>query len=345
MASSADIFPVVVLPEEDEDMMSDGEVEKELLISKIDEVVAASDRRAPGSSGAESVAPPRPTTSSTQTKVDSRPSQPNPMSCRLCSLPHPLYKCFKFKKMSHHKRLRFVISHGYCHNCLQSNHTSSGCPLAQLCHFCREPHHSLLHSRERTSSQPTNRSRRANKRPNPPTTVVRPSVESPAARPIPPLPITRLVTLAPTAVVRICFQNGSMLVRALIDPCSGVSRICETLVSHLNWPVSSVDGARYCDIMVTSCYDSTQRQYMTAQVAKLDCGRTPPLSIPPSIADSFVGLPLADPEFFKSRAVALVLGPEIYSKIIIPSRVMAQPGLPTAQYTSFGWVISGAVYP
>ncbi|XP_073817935.1 uncharacterized protein [Musca autumnalis] len=347
MDSSSDIFPFVTMPENEEEMMSDGEVAKEILLSKIDEAVASSDKAAPVPPVAEDAALPRSTTSSAQRKIVSASTTQQRSPCRLCSLPHQLYQCVRFKRMQHHKRLRFVISNGYCRNCLKPNHNSSACPVDQLCHICREPHHSLLHSRTRVPNNSASRRQRAgsNNRSIPSSTAVRPVVEPNVTRTIPPLPISRVVTLAPTAVVRLCFKNGSMHVRALIDPCAGVSRICETLVSHLKWPVSSVDGARYCDIMITSCHDPTQRQYLTAQVARLSYGRTPALSIPPSIGDSFIGLQLADPEFFKSRAVAMVLGPEIYSKIIIPSRVMAQPGLPTAQYTSFGWVISGAVHP
>ncbi|XP_073822053.1 uncharacterized protein [Musca autumnalis] len=345
MESASDIFPVVVMPESDDDMMSDGEVEKEMLLTKIDEAVATPNQSAPGPSTGKEPTNPQPTTTSSHSVVASR-SHPSPstrLTCRLCPSSHPLYRCLKFKRMSQPKRLRFVVSHGYCTNCLQSNHKTSSCRAARNCKHCAEFHHILLHGRERMHNEPQ-RTNAAGRNPHS-SSSARPFVEPPVTRAIPPLPISRLVTLAPTAVVRLCFRNGNMLVRALIDPCSGVSRICESLVSHLNWPMSLVDGVRYCDIMVTSCYDVSQRQYITAQVAKLSCGRTPALSIPRRLR-----IPLADYSwqiliFFKSSAVAIVLGPEVYAKIIIPSRIMAQPGLPTAQLTSFGWVISGAVHP
>lgn len=81
---------------------------------------------------------------------------------------------------------------------------------------------------------------------------------------------------------------------------------------------------------------------MTARVAKLNRGVTPASPIPTNLQESYVGLELADPTFFLPGAVALVLGPEVYSRIILP-RVISQPGLPTAQYSIIGWIISGTV--
>lgn len=64
MDSSPDI-----LPENDQEMVSDGEVAKEMLLSKIDEAVAVSALTAPLLSVGENVTPPQPTTSSPPTKV------------------------------------------------------------------------------------------------------------------------------------------------------------------------------------------------------------------------------------------------------------------------------------
>lgn len=58
--------------------------------------------------------------------------------CRLCTQAHPFYKCETFKRLPLEKRLRNVVFFRYCYNCL----SSSG-----------DRHHTLLHSRSRTTSR------------------------------------------------------------------------------------------------------------------------------------------------------------------------------------------------
>ncbi|XP_065368793.1 uncharacterized protein LOC135961228 [Calliphora vicina] len=62
--------------------------------------------------------------------------------------------------------------------------------------------------------------------------------------------------------------------------------------------------------------------------------------IPDSILEPFLGFQLADPTFNHSGNVALVLGPEV-APLILKGKIHTSPGLPLAQYTIFGWIISG----
>ena len=55
----------------------------------------------------------------------------------------------------------------------------------------------------------------------------------------------------------------------------------------------------------------------------------------------FTEIVLADPDFGKARRVELVFGGDVYQRIILGG-VLRSPGLPIAQRSIFGYVVSGA---
>lgn len=112
------------------------------------------------------------------------------------------------------------------------------------------------------------------------------------------------------------------------------------MVQGLGLPVSVVDGIRICRLTVSSAYDPEQQLTLTAVESDLQHVSTPTESVPERIKNSFIGFPLADPKFYQKGRVALVLGPEVYARVVT-SQLLANPGLPVAHYTIFGWVLSG----
>lgn len=67
-------------------------------------------------------------------------------SCKICnsSMPHPLYKCFKFKNYNPHARLDLVNKYNYCYNCL-GFHNIKFCKSTNTCTICHRKHHTLIH--------------------------------------------------------------------------------------------------------------------------------------------------------------------------------------------------------
>lgn len=354
-------------------MDSNTEIFPEVILSDYDEVMLSDEERTAADTSTRTVEPPRnlPLPSDNRTEnsvattapsaIPSAVETPTSMSastgmtpsvsnnrathqlrpCRLCPRVHNLFRCSVFKNMSIEKRMRMVVANLYCVNCLRIDHKTNKCPSNQRCNRCGERHHSMLHSRTRSIVKtPAKRQQFRSQSASSPQVLTTTSNPSASSSTLAHLPIGRVISLAPTLVVRLCTNNSSIPVRAILDPCCRISQICESLVQHLRWPVSTIGDSYYCDFWISSSFDESQRLCVTAKVAKLNCGVTPPVSVPSSIRDSFAGLELADPNFYRSAAVAIVLGPEIYSRVIAP-RVISQPGLPMAQYTLFGWVISG----
>lgn len=360
-----EILPEVFLSDFDESMLSDEERDIGVAAAAQIEPTAASvpvqgateaSIKPPAVNHAAGIATANTTSASTsEPKGLLGPNRPI-MSCRMCPQAHPLYKCATFKRMPLERRLRNVVFFRYCYNCLRPDHQSKACPVRQGCQQCGDRHHTLLHSRSRTTTRAQSVPSKASPRDSNhqhQSMAVRSSSSNLSARDshcpsetvtIRHLPIGRIVNIAPTVLIRLCSATSNIPVRALLDPCCRISQVCESLVRTLRLPTTQIGDDLYCDIVITSSYDSTRTYYLTARVAVLTCGVTPALSVSPAVGESFVGLQLADPTFYRSGAVAIILGPEIYYKILVP-RIISQPGVPTAQYTSFGWVISGPVYP
>ena len=53
---------------------------------------------------------------------------------------------------------------------------------------------------------------------------------------------------------------------------------------------------------------------------------------------------LADPEFGTPAKIDLILGTDVYNKVIRHGRRSGSPGSPTAHRTAFGWVLAGTVH-
>ncbi|XP_073828829.1 uncharacterized protein [Musca autumnalis] len=346
--ASKELFPEVVLSDYDDAMMSDREVEEELMVTSpalpepkvvpaVDDVPATTTSNKPDKTAdmtPPQIAPPPSVAAKTVSKRVASSSVNAPVPCRLCTQLHPLTKCTVFKRMSLEKRVRAVAYHRYCYNCLRSDHLSKFCPVPQRCKYCAKKHHTYLHEDKSTNVTPT------------PSRAVVPrgiyAVPPPHILPTSVLPIGRVLSLSPTVLVRLCLPDSTIPVRALLDPCCPVSQVCASLITELQWPTTKVNDMTYADFLIMSRFDSGQKQFVTARVANITRGITPPMSVPTNIRESFVGLELADPAFDRSGPLAMVLGPEIYYKIL-SQLMITQPGLPTAQYTSFGWVIAGPV--
>lgn len=268
---------------------------------------------------------------------------------------HALGTCKEFVAMSVEARIQVVITHRDCTRCLTKGHQRRECHSKKVCYRCGGDHHYLLHDDPKDHHY-SSRSRKTT-RPRPyPSSESRPNVRSgshpsvhttPAgyhtASPLNLLSLQSVATLSPSLVVRIHCVGPSYPVRSVLDPCAIQSQICASMVDHLRLPTSNLDGVRFCRFSATSVYDPTQSIIVSARVTDLRHVFTPTEPISEKLKESFLGLPLADPSFYRPSRVALVLGPDVYAKVVT-SRVQVSPGLPIAHYTIFGWVLSGVCY-
>ncbi|XP_058988203.1 uncharacterized protein LOC131807183 [Musca domestica] len=289
------------------------------------------------------------------------PNRPQGPKCLMCMQRHFLKDCPDFHKLPCEKKIRFVVQNNFCSNCLTRSHILRDCFSIRRCKKCGSNHHTLLHSNQilhgkvRPSGSRDYTSRAFNSSPSSnsissakiKTSAKRPSVRSHpissapsgAVRPIV-QSIQPIVTLGPTMVVQIVLPDRKVPVRALLDPCAGHSRICSTLTSKLQLSSLNVGQDLFCQLTLQSFHDQTQLLRVSALSMPLRHVVTPAQSAPDLIKDHYAGMQLADPEFYKSAHIALILGPDVYPKVI-KSQTHSSPGFPWAQLTIFGWVVSG----
>ena len=100
-----------------------------------------------------------------------------------------------------------------------------------------------------------------------------------------------------------------------------------------------MDESSSCWLSLESIYDDSVVVEHLFRVVDFDLV-TPNISLPASSASLFRNIALADPKFFKSDTIDIVIGMDLYNKIIIPGCIK-KTGLPDAINSVFGYVITG----
>ncbi|XP_046802023.1 uncharacterized protein LOC124418751 [Lucilia cuprina] len=263
-----------------------------------------------------------PPTITTNKEVEASGSNPvihqTRRKCPICrNKNHTLRFCRKFEKLNLENRFRKVALYKICYRCLSSGHISKNCKSGGTCKYCKETHHFLLHPKAKATKPREHQA----------TSFVN-------------VQMRQAVALSPTLQIHLCLPHRKILVRSVLDLCCQNSYICAELVSKLKIPVVKIGNDEYGRLEIESRFESTQRLVIMARVHKMDHIKTPPISVSELILEPFKGLQLADPAFHLSGKVTLVLGPEV-APMMMKGRILQSPGLPLAQYTIFGWIISG----
>lgn len=181
-----------------------------------------------------------------------------------------------------------------------------------------------------------------------PSTSGRPSVALPASA-----PTNRSVVLLSTAVVKIEDPKGNVqFARALLDCCSERNLLSEHLAQKLELrrqhdPLA-LQGVGPSTATSRQSAMATIRSRCTEYVIDLKFHILPEFKpILPSNrlhtdhwnVPSFVQL--ADPRFFEPNRIDIILGAEVYYRLLLKGFVDLGPELPHLKETVFGWIVSG----
>ncbi|CAK1582087.1 unnamed protein product [Parnassius mnemosyne] len=269
------------------------------------------------------------------------------INCPFCSEEHKLSNCKKFCKESVNARRNFVKNNQVCFCCLGNNHSAKICRYQIKCNVCKRKHHSLLHpviqpeqnqdSQENTQNLDTKNSS---------------SFVSCISR----NKISQHVLLA-TALVKVLSKTGNLLtIRALLDQGSQSSFVTESTVQMLGLKktpikgtISGVGGGNnliskaMVNLEIRSRIDPNVVIIVKAYVLKSITTLLPATNIESLEWDELPKMTLADPEYYTSNRVDLLLGAEVYSQIIKDGVKKGPYGTPVAQSTTLGWILSGTV--
>ncbi|XP_076660104.1 uncharacterized protein LOC143363391 [Halictus rubicundus] len=283
--------------------------------------------------------PAAPRGTSRRPKVHAVTGTPGNSRCRLCRKDHFVLFCPSFKSCTPPERRKLVTEHDLCFNCL-SNHHVRDCKSNKRCQTCVGKHHTALHIPH--GSTPSEYNAEASS-----------SVSNPIAKIVNCTRMNQTLILA-TAIVGIEVYPGERIfVRALIDPCSEVCLIGESIVQRyklsrkpFNIPLEGVDSMRSrprgrVNLTVSSRLDHTVSYSVDAVILPRLSSYEPPTTACPNAWPHLANLEMADPEITSRQPIELLLGADVYALILREGLRTGAAGAPIAQATTLGWIVTG----
>lgn len=256
--------------------------------------------------------------------------------CKYCSNSnHTLFRCSKFRKINVQLRHDFILKHSLCFNCLFSGHTSRKCVISSSCFKCQKRHSTLLHSTIRIHKE-NSRSQRNYSEHNQKLLFKR--------------------SILPTAIIEVADSSGTIhQIRALLDSSSQVSIITESCFKKLN--LSSKPENLNSNDLIKSY--SQSENYDSSVVLKLksrfnesviDCKAfisrqmrkiVPEEQFKCKDHECLQRIQLADPNFEIPREIDLIIGVNLFFKLLKYNSIQNIAGNTVATQSLFGWITCG----
>lgn len=286
---------------------------------------------------------------SQQTSLIAHTNSKSTGNCIVCSGSHAVVSCKKFSSWSADIRHKWVRNNKVCFRCLRSGHWAHDCRSPVQCDKCPRKHHPLVHVDEHVNTgnneQTASTSRQNHDSSDPRSSLVGQTY-----------PISHSVILG-TALVHIRDRSGVLhTVRALVDSASQISAITTTCASRLGlrvtkWtaPVSGLSGATVPNVKgLVTCH--VQPRFSEEPVFKFDAWVFPLITtqmpgqpIPENIANKYRNLAMADPLFAVPEEIDVLLGADLFARMLDGKRVSVGDSFPVAFSSVFGWILIGPV--
>ena len=257
--------------------------------------------------------------------------------CAACNeATHPLFACTSFQALPHEDRLAMVRRQSLCINCLRHGHFANQCQSSQRCKKCHGMHHTLLHHDKGKSGRET-LSKSANADLSKKSTVDK--VASNFSN------RSQGSVLLMTCQVVIRGPNGSTArARALLDSGSEASFITERLAQQLRLarrrgPMITCIGETtphirpkgLVDIDVTDVHQTGKVHSVQALVLTKITSNTPACPVfEKRDWTHLTDLSLADPDYGTPGSVDLLLGADVFSRVVLHGRRFGPSGTPSA---------------
>ncbi|XP_075150746.1 uncharacterized protein LOC142224853 [Haematobia irritans] len=279
---------------------------------------------------------------------------------------HRLSACVKFGKLSVSERYTVVKRNRLCLNCLTKGHEMKDCPSKYSCSKCNSRHHSLLHRGSTPSNSATSvisstntlSSSVASFQPRTTPSVDQPQPSTSSAC----LPrqafhtMQNRAVLLGTAMINIMHDGVSYPARALIDPASKSSFLTERFRNRVKLPVHaanvtisgvnssiSAKSSKMCNLRIRSPLNASVLLETTAIVLQSISGNLPSFTVSQEVLSQIPDIRLADPNLFVSRPVDILLGADLYPRILLEVCVQIVAQSLIAQISVFGWLVTGPI--
>ncbi|UYV72586.1 hypothetical protein LAZ67_9003863 [Cordylochernes scorpioides] len=264
-------------------------------------------------------------------------------NCILCHQIHKLNDCQRFINLPLPKKWELVKKHKLCQNCLRANHEISKCLITSRCKNCKQNHHTLLHEYNSEPSIPQ------------PTTSQEMLISTNTICNAMPLETETNILLS-TALIKVKAKDGSfVLCRALVDNGSQISLISEQCCHKLGLEKrkNSYTLKGVGDIVVNRTTSQVEIEFTPHHNDHLFSARAfvvgrvtadlPNFQIQSADFPHLENLLLADPEFYVTKPIDLILGADTFVEIILGHKTDLKHH-PIALNTKLGWLVSGRIH-
>jgi len=116
--------------------------------------------------------------------------------------------------------------------------------------------------------------------------------------------------------------------------------IHSSFASAFRLPTTNVEDESFCTATIRSKVDEAIK--LVFEIKANERIRTPIRALSESMVKKFRELPLADKRFHRPANISLILGADVYPKVIQPGFYKVVEVMPLAQKPVFGLILSGA---
>lgn len=275
-------------------------------------------------------------------------SYKNDHRCELCNQQHYIFKCNEFLKLPITSRIKEVKRLQLCMNCLKVGHYSSSCK-SSTCQKCRKHHNSLLHMENNTKRgedktlQLKNSSEREDQLETEQATASH-SIQSHHA-----------YILLSTALIYILDVDGNThLCRTLLDSGSQCNFITQDLISklRLTWenihmPIRGISQistkvSRLTEVKLQSRFNNFTTS-IRCFIVPVITDQLPQMEIDYKRLNIPTNIKLADDTFHLPGSIDLLIGAELFWKLLCVGQIRLLRNQPILQKSHFGWLVSGSI--
>ncbi|XP_022816857.1 uncharacterized protein LOC111349839 [Spodoptera litura] len=269
--------------------------------------------------------------------------------CPHCNQEHKLYSCKTFLELQPEAKRKAVAKYNLCKNCLQAHRNE--CMSRKRCRVCSADHNTLLHDAYSKGNGQTLNHRSAHQNS---VTDSKNKISNSSSNHVSQEDLSE--TLLTTVLIKVKAYDGTLIVlRALLDQGSQTSLITERAAQLLKLPRNRCKGVIFgvgatenkCKGIITITCSAIHNDYTfdtNVFIMRNLVNKLPNKSFKIPESWTFLeNISLADPEFYVSRPVDILLGAEIYSNIIQEGIIRQNKSHPVAQQTRLGWILCGNV--
>jgi len=267
------------------------------------------------------------------------------LSCHKCKANHQLYHCEEFLKLPIEERLKIAKRAHLCLNCLRSTTHQAKVCTSSVCRKCSKKHNTLLHSTTADNTEQLSAK----------SIIVSGNSENPS------IPVaTQCVSghpsvssLLSTAIIIVYdVKNEPHYCRVLLDSGSQMNFITREFVSRLQLAERSLETSvsgvmekiinanQIVNVRVKSRFNNFQEN-IDCVVLSTITQKLPQRFLSIHGVTLPTNIKLADPNFNVPASIDMLIGAELFWRIICSGQIRQSKNQPVLQKTLLGWVVSG----